>query len=49
MKIQYYKYCLRCGRMLKKEETRKIGYGAICLQKIKTEGNHRRLFTISPK
>lgn len=27
--------CLRCGRRLKKEEHRKLGYGPICYEKIK--------------
>lgn len=28
-----YDKCLRCGRKLKSEEARKIGYGKICLEK----------------
>lgn len=33
MKQTLYDRCLRCGRKLKKEEYRKIGYGKICLEK----------------
>ena len=30
-----YKYCLRCGRKLKNENARKIGYGPVCEKKSK--------------
>ena len=42
-----YKYCLRCGRRLKNPEAKKIGYGKICLAKVKTEKRRRNLFTIN--
>jgi hypothetical protein len=42
-KIKLYNYCLRCGRKLKKEEYRKIGYGKVCLYKMK-ESNKLKLF-----
>lgn len=35
--------CLRCGRKLKTEEARKIGYGKICLEKVKKQ-KAKRLF-----
>ena len=35
--------CLRCGRKLRTDEARKIGYGKICLEKIKKEKN-KQLF-----
>ena len=35
--------CLRCGRKLKSEEARKIGYGKVCLEKTKKCGI-KRLF-----
>ena len=38
-----YNKCLRCGRKLKKEEYRKIGYGKVCLEKAK-HSNTRPLF-----
>lgn len=46
MKQKEYAYCLRCGRRLKNEEARIIGYGKICLEKAKQEKNIPRLFTI---
>ena len=36
-----YEKCLRCGRKLKNEEARKIGYGKICLEKIQKEKKNR--------
>lgn len=39
-----YDRCLRCGRKLKSEEARKIGYGKTCLDKIKKENSVKRLF-----
>lgn len=41
-----YEYCLRCGRKLKSEKTRKKGYGDICFNKMKIQ-QKKRLFTIS--
>ena len=38
-----YKYCLRCGRKLKKPENVVRGMGKVCWEKSKTE-NQRRLF-----
>ena len=38
-----YTKCLRCGRKLKTEEARKIGYGRICFEKHKKE-KAKRLF-----
>ena len=38
-----FTHCLRCGRKLKNEEARKIGYGKICLEKMKTK-NTKKLF-----
>jgi len=34
--IKEYTYCLRCGRKLKNEEAKKIGYGVVCYKKIQT-------------
>lgn len=31
-----YEFCLRCGRKLKSQETRMIGFGKICEKKMKT-------------
>ena len=30
----HYKYCLRCGRVLKRERYELIGYGPVCIRKI---------------
>ena len=43
-KKKEYEKCLRCGRRLKNEEARKIGYGRTCLIKIKSELKVKRLF-----
>lgn len=32
-KPKEYKYCKRCGKKLKSEESRRIGYGPTCLKK----------------
>lgn len=40
-----YNYCLRCGKHLKTPEARKIGYGPVCLKKVKYSMG-RRLFDI---
>ena len=38
-----YKYCLRCGRRLKKPENIVRGMGLVCWEKSKTD-SQRRLF-----
>lgn len=43
-KKKEYEKCLRCGRKLKNEEARQIGYGKTCLYKIKKEMKVKRLF-----
>ena len=30
---KHYTYCLRCGRRLRGEESRKRGYGKVCWEK----------------
>ena len=40
-----YEYCLRCGRRLKSERSRGIGYGLVCEGKMRSEKS-RRLFGI---
>ena len=39
--VKYHKYCLRCGRVLKKEENKIRGYGKICWNKIKKQHKKR--------
>ena len=36
-----YEYCLRCGRKLKNDKARKLGYGGICIKKINTQVRNR--------
>lgn len=43
--IKEYTHCLRCGRKLKNPEAKKIGYGTVCYEKIKTD-RRRPLFKI---
>lgn len=39
-----YKYCLRCGRVLKNPVTRKLGYGPICHKKMLAGSCIKKLF-----
>lgn len=36
-----HKYCLRCGRKLKTENARILGYGPICAKKINLSHSNR--------
>jgi len=36
-----FRVCLRCGRELKNEESRKIGYGKVCLKKMQQQDKRR--------
>ena len=38
--------CLRCGRKLKTQETRKLGFGKVCYEKYLVRSETKRLFTI---
>ena len=31
---QKYKYCLRCGKPLKSDESKRVGYGPLCYSKM---------------
>ena len=42
-----YEYCLRCGRKLKSDKTRKQGYGDICLKKMRTKQTNRLFIPVS--
>lgn len=37
MEMKEHEYCLRCGRKLKKQGARLLGYGSICYEKIKVQ------------
>ena len=39
-----HQYCLRCGRKLKTDEARAIGYGKVCLEKLKHDKKMKSLF-----
>ncbi len=39
-----HEFCLRCGRKLKNPNARAIGYGAVCLRKIKEIEKGTKLF-----
>lgn len=36
-----HQFCLRCGRKLKKEEAKKLGYGPTCWKKLEEERNKK--------
>lgn len=36
---QDHEYCLRCGRRLRNKKAREIGYGAVCIKKLRYEEN----------
>ena len=46
MKQKEYEYCLRCGRKLKSQESRIVGYGAVCLKKSRENAHNKRLFPV---
>ena len=39
-----YTHCLRCGRKLKNEKARQIGYGVVCERKMRKENKTQKLF-----
>lgn len=39
-----YSHCLRCGRKLKNEKAKKIGYGVVCERKLRLENKPKKLF-----
>lgn len=41
--MKEYTRCLRCGRKLKTEAARQLGYGATCYQKMKNHKGKRKL------
>lgn len=34
---ELYEQCQRCGRRLRSQEAREIGYGRVCLKKVQAE------------
>ena len=43
-KKKQFKYCLRCGRLLKSEESKRVGMGKVCLEKSKKVPKGQPLF-----
>lgn len=41
-----YTKCLRCGRTLKTQEARKLGYGPVCFLKKQQETAKKKLFML---
>lgn len=41
-----YENCLRCGRKLKTEESKNLGFGKICWEKYNSENNYKELFKL---
>ena len=41
-----YSNCLRCGRKLKSEESKKLGFGKICFEKLQHETEAKELFDV---
>ena len=49
MEQKEYEYCLRCGRKLRSQESRTVGYGNICLRKSRENPYYKRLFPVFTK
>lgn len=43
-KLKEHEYCLRCGRKLKNQDARLLGYGTICYKKSRTDSTKKSLF-----
>lgn len=43
--IPEYDRCSRCGRILKKPESRRLGFGAVCYSKVQTRRGYIPLFS----
>lgn len=42
-----HKFCIRCGRKLKNEESQELGFGPVCYQKWQTESISKKLVDIN--
>ena len=47
--IPEYDRCGRCGRRLKKPESRRLGFGAVCYSKVQTKRKNVPLFSMEAK
>ena len=43
---ELHEKCLRCGRKLKTEESKILGFGKICWEKYTAEDNFQQLFEV---
>lgn len=43
--MQEYLVCIRCGRKLKSQSSREVGFGPVCYKKWQTETLTRSLFS----
>lgn len=46
MKNELHEKCLRCGRKLKSEESKQLGFGKVCWDKYNNENHLKVLFTV---
>lgn len=44
--MKRYSRCLRCGKLLKNEECKQLGYGKICYKKMQVDQKKRPLFKL---
>ena len=44
--IQLHEKCLRCGRKLKTEESKLLGFGKTCWEKYNSDDNFQTLFEV---
>lgn len=44
--IPEYDRCSRCGRILKKPESKRLGFGAVCYSKVQTRRGYVPLFSM---
>lgn len=44
--MKIYSNCIRCGRKLKNEESKELGFGKICWEKWQSETMSNKLFVV---
>lgn len=49
MEEKIYTHCIRCGRKLKTDISKELGYGKICYEKIHTKLKQKPLFETQRK
>lgn len=43
--MKLYEKCIRCGRKLKSDESKELGFGKVCFEKWNSELNMKKLFS----